>query len=336
MSTPHQGPGMWQQGDQQAAAAWLANLNAEQQERLQRKISGEPHPALAPIYNAVNRVREVANQQATRLSQYAQRLASQGAERGRNAVTQVTEFGQNAANRATEIGQNAATRATELGRQAADLGRQGRDGVVNAAERTGAVAANATVRAVDGASAAGRQVAQTASNVGQRIADAGRQAADAGRQVAGNVGRWFQEKQSNASNRANAARAAFTAFRQDPTLQQTAVPSKDVLQLAEKFHDLINAPNAEAQREAAERIVQLAGEMGANPQAHQTQEGSGRHRAENSTAKANPTWALEGNPAAGGAVSLKKAATSEQGQHGEAPTTGSPNKHRKEGPDHGK
>ena len=44
MSTPHQGPGMYPQNDQQAALAWLASLDQNQQVALRRSI--QTHQAL--------------------------------------------------------------------------------------------------------------------------------------------------------------------------------------------------------------------------------------------------------------------------------------------------
>ena len=346
MSTPHQGPGMWQQGDERAALAWLANLDQNQQQALRRAM--QTHQALGPIYNAVARVNQVTRQTATRLSEYAQQLATGARQFGQNtaaratefgqntaaragqvrqAVTEfgqntaaragelrdaataratefgqntaarvgearqaVTEFGQNTAARATELGQNTAARATELGQQAADLGRRG----------------------VESATSAGRQAAQSAVGAGQRVAESGRQAA-------GGVSRWFQEKVTNASTRAKAAGAAYAAARHDPRL--SGVDQKTVLDLSQKAQALVSAQTPEAQREAAQQLVQAAQGVQTNNQeanAGQEQPGSGKHRAAE-----NPAWVLQGSPSATGAV-----ATKPTGQQDEAANTNQ-NRHQK-------
>ncbi|MFI5732142.1 hypothetical protein ACIA49_18605 [Kribbella sp. NPDC051587] len=56
MTTPHQGPGMWQQGDTDAAVRWLASLDTADQVALRRSM--QTQRTLAPIYNAVNRTIE--------------------------------------------------------------------------------------------------------------------------------------------------------------------------------------------------------------------------------------------------------------------------------------
>jgi hypothetical protein len=257
MTTPHQGPGMWQQGNERAALAWLASLDAQQQQALQRSI--QTHQALGPIYNAVSRVNQVASQQATRLSEAAQRLAQ--------ATT----------NRVTEIGQQAAG----LGRQVVDLGERGRDATVDAAQRTAVAADRMAYNAMDRATAAGRQVAEATTNAGRAVAETatnagravaesatntGRAVADAGRQVAGNVSRWFHEKRSNASNRAQAASAAFAAFRMDPTLQQSNVSAKDVKNLSERAQAILSAQTPEAREQAINQFTQAAQSLNSNQQ----------------------------------------------------------------------
>jgi hypothetical protein len=216
MTTPHQGPGMWQQGNREQALEWLANLDPRQQQALQRSI--QTHQALGPIYNATNRVIQTAQRTATRLSDYAQRLASGARTFAENTATRAGAT----ADRVVEYGQDRVAAAREMG-------ERGRDNVSAAAGRTVDAATDVANRAVDGVTAAGRGVA----SAGRQVANAGRQVVAAGQNAVGNVSRWFKEKQTNTSIRANAARAAFQAFRTDPALQQTVSP-KDVKVLSEQ------------------------------------------------------------------------------------------------------
>jgi hypothetical protein len=305
MTTPHQGPGMWQQGNERAALAWLANLDARQQQALQRSI--QTHQALGPIYDAVSRVNQVASQQATRLSEGAQRLASSAREFGQNTATRAGEIKQATTNRVTEIGQQAAG----LGRQAVDFGQRGLDATVDRAQR--AVVA-AEVKAYDGmdrVGAAGKQVVETATNAGRAVVDAGRQ-------VAGNASRWFQGKRSNASNLAQSAGAAFAAFRMDPRLQQSNISPMDVKNLAERAQAILSAQTPEAQTEAINQFAQAAqGLQGNNENA---QQGGGQHRAE-----VNMAWVNAGTAPASGAVALKPPTGQQQGQ---TPQSNDHNRHR--------
>ena len=140
------------------------------------------------------------------------------------------------------------------------------------------------------------------------------------------VSRWVQEQRTNATTRAQAAGAAYQAFRHDPTLSQSGLSQKDVLELGQKFHALVTAQNPEERAAAAQQLVQAAESLKtpnqpAQPQAPgqrtgeqgpETQEpGTGRHRAE------NPAWALEGSAPASQAVATKPG-----GQQSETATTG--------------
>ncbi|QNE18561.1 hypothetical protein F1D05_12415 [Kribbella qitaiheensis] len=346
MTTPHQGPGMWQQGNRDQALDWLANLDPRQQQALQRSI--QTHQALGPIYNATNRVIQTAQRTAARLSDYAQRLASSA---------QV--------NRAVEFGQNVAAQATELG-------QRGRDNVTEAVGRTTAAVTNAGNRAIDGATAAGRGIADGATAAGRGLATAGRQVAATGRQAVeagqnavGKVSRWFKEKQSNTSVRANAARAAFQAFRTDPALQQTVSP-KDVKVLSEQAAAIGTAKNWEELNAAIQQFGQSADQrlgvpsqnaQGANAQGTDGQSANAQSTATQGTATqgtsgqgtsgqgtsgqasaaekaSNPAWALQGTTDPRGALTQNVGgqapggqAAGGQGQQGEAAkTTGG--KHR--------
>ncbi|TDU91403.1 hypothetical protein EV138_5009 [Kribbella voronezhensis] len=273
MTTPHQGPGMWQQGNREQALDWLANLDPRQQQALQRSI--QTHQALAPIYNATNRVIQSAQRTAARLSDYAQRLASGARTLGQNAVA----AGQTAVDRTVEGGQEAAARLTEMG-------QRGRDNVAGAAEWTAAAATGVAYRAIDGATAAGRGIA----DAGRQVAAAGRQAVAAGQNAVGKVSRWFKEKQTNTSVRANAARAAFQAFRTDPALQNTVSP-KDVKVLSEQAAAIGTAKNWDELNAAIQQFGQSAERLGG-----QTPQATAAEKAN------NPAWALQGTTHPRGAV----------------------------------
>ncbi|TCM47814.1 hypothetical protein [Kribbella sp. VKM Ac-2568] len=332
MSTPHQGPGMYPQNDQQAALAWLASLDQNQQVALRRSI--QTHQALAPIYNAVNRVVQVVRQTAARLSDYAQRLASSVRQFGQSTATRAgevrqattnraTEIGQNTANRVgevrqavTEFGQNTVARATELGQQATDLGRRGVEGVTAAGQQ----AADLGRRGAEAVVGAGRTAVAATAGFGQRVAEGGRQAV-------ASVSRWVQEQRTNATTRAQAAGAAYQAFRHDPTLSQSGMSQKEVLELGQKFHALVTAQNPEERAAAAQQLVQAAeglktpnqpaqpqtpGQQTPGQPGQEAQEpGTGRHRAE------DPAWALQGTAPASQAVATKPG-----GQQSETATTG--------------
>jgi hypothetical protein len=316
---------MWQQGNRDQALDWLANLNPQQQQSLQRAM--RTHQAFGPIYDAANRVHQVASHTTERLSESAQRLASRA-----------TQFGQNAAARAGEIRQNTTSRVTEFGQQAAGVAQRGRDATVGAAQRAVVAADARAQQAIDGVNVAGRAVAGTATNAGRAVAgtatNASRAVADAGRQVAGNVSRWFQEKRSNATNRADAARAAFAAFRQDPTLQQTGMSGKDVVAMSQQFSRVLTSQTPEQLVANAGEIYRAAQEIAAKNQAaqQQAQPGTGGQHRDGNQTRENAAWALSGTPPPIGAVTQKPAAAG-QGQQGEQAST-SHNNHRKpDGPE---
>ena len=162
----------------------------------------------------------------------------------------------------------------------------------NAGEWTAAAATGVAYRAIDGATAAGRG-----------IADAGRQAVAAGQNAVGKVSRWFQEKQTNTSVRANAARAAFDAFRTDPALQRTVSP-KDVKVLSEQAAAIGTAKNWDELNAAIQQFGQSADQRLGTPTAQTTAADKAN----------NPAWALQGTADARGAVT--KAPTTQ--------TTGTP------------
>ncbi|WP_157979737.1 hypothetical protein [Kribbella monticola] len=338
MTSPHQGPGMWQQGNREQALDWLANLDPRQQQALQRSI--QAHQALAPIYNATSRVIQSAQRTAARLSDYAQRLASSARnlgqsavaagqtavaagqsavdrtlDRGAAAVDRTIERGAAAVDRTLERGQAVVDRTVEGGQEAVarltEMGQRGRDNVAGAAEWTAAAATGVAYRAIDGATAAGRGIA----GAGRQVAAAGRQAVEAGQNAVGKVSRWFKEKQTNTSVRANAARAAFQAFRTDPALQNTVSP-KDVKVLSEQAAAIGTAKNWDELNAAIQQFGQSAERLGgqtATPQA------AGQATA---AEKANnPAWALQGTAHPHGAVTQTPAtaqATSPAQVQGEA------------------
>jgi hypothetical protein len=146
------------------------------------------------------------------------------------------------------------------------------------------------------------------------------------------VSRWVQEQRTNATTRAQAAGAAYQAFRHDPTLSQSGMSQKDVLELGQKFHALVTAQNPEERAAAAQQLVQAAESLKtpnqpAQPQAsgqqapgqeapgqpgqEAQQAGTGRHRAE------DPAWALQGTAPASQAVATKPG-----GEQSETATTG--------------
>jgi hypothetical protein len=291
MTSPYQGPGMWQQGNRDQALDWLANLDPRQQQALQRSI--QTHQALAPIYNATNRVIQSAQRTAARLSDYAQRLASSARNLGQSAVAAgqtAVAAGQSAVDRTLERGQAVVDRTVEGGQEAVarltEMGQRGRDNVAGAAEWTAAAATGVAYRAIDGATAAGRGIA----DAGRQVAGAGRQAVEASQNAVGKVSRWFKEKQTNTSVRANAARAAFQAFRTDPALQHTVTP-KDVKVLSEQAAAIGTAKNWDELNAAIQQFGQSAERLGG-----QTPQATAAEKAN------NPAWALEGTTHPRGAV----------------------------------
>jgi hypothetical protein len=334
MTTPYQGPGMWEQGNRDQALDWLANLDARQQQALQRAMN--THQALGPIYNAANRVRQLSIQTAQRLSEGAQQLAGQA-----------RQFGQNTAARAGEARDNATNRLTEFGQQAAGVYQRTRDTAVDGAQRAALAADLAAQATAERVNAAGRAVAETAQNTGRAIADtatttgravvAGAQATGqavvAGAQATGRaavetgrrVSRWFQEKASNGQDRAQAARAAFAEFRKDPTLTQTNMSGKDISALSARAQALVSAQTPEARAAAAEQLIQAASSLqGAE------QQGTGRHHADG---QISAQWVTAGQPPA----HLAAQQGQQQFGQGEAPKTGGQSQVQlNKGPEQGK
>jgi hypothetical protein len=312
MTTPHQGPGMWQQGNREQALEWLANLDPRQQQALQRSI--QTHQALGPIYNATNRVIQSAQRTATRLSEYAQRLATGARDFATNTVRQAGA----ATDRAVEYGQERVAAAREMG-------ERGRDNVSAAAGRTVDAVTDVANKAVDGVTAAGRG----AANAGRQVANAGRQAVAAGQNAVGKVSRWFKEKQTNTSIRANAARAAFQAFRTDPALEHT-VSSKDVKVLSEQAAAIGTAKNWDELNAAIQQFGQSADQR-LGTQSPQGQGTLGQGAQAGADKANNPAWALQGTADPRGAVTQAPGAQAagaqgQQNQGEAAKTTGG--KHR--------
>ena len=138
MTTPYQGPGMWEQGNRDQALDWLANLDSRQQQALQRAMN--THQALGPIYNAAARVQQVSVQTYDRLSEGAQALAGQARQFGRDTVERAGQARDNAVNRVTEFGQNTAER---IG-QARDFAVSGAQTAVGAVGNAGRAVADGT------------------------------------------------------------------------------------------------------------------------------------------------------------------------------------------------
>lgn len=298
MTTPHQGPGMWQQGNRDQALDWLANLDARQQQALQRAMN--THQALGPIYNAANRVREIASRTAERLSEGAKSLASQAGQFADNTRARTTGAFQSGRQATTEFSRQAAVKADLATQSAAErVGEAGR-----AVKQT---AQNAGKAVVAGAQQAGQTVVSGAQTAGRAIADTTKE-------TAGKVSRWFQERVSNTNNRANAARAAFSAFRQDPTLNQTGMTGKDMLAISAAANQLVNAADEKARQDAAAALIQAA----QNLQSPQTGN------------QVNPNWVTAGQAPASAAVKPSEAA--QQNPHGQASQTGGQQKGSK-GPD---
>ena len=74
MTTPHEGPGMWRQGDAFGALEWLASLDATQQENLRRAVNHKP--VLTRLMETAQRVQQTAIATGQRISEGAQALAS--------------------------------------------------------------------------------------------------------------------------------------------------------------------------------------------------------------------------------------------------------------------
>ncbi|TDD18256.1 hypothetical protein E1218_26405 [Kribbella turkmenica] len=176
MTTPHQGPGLWEQGNWGQAMGWLADRSPEEQLALKKLIDKQLEPP-GRILGAVLRAREVARQTVIRLSEGAQQLASQA-----------REFGQNTMTRAGEAWQATTNRANELGQRAAGAYRTGRDATVDAGRQAAVAADLAATVATERVQAAGRAVAEGTQTAGRAVVDgaqtAGRAVA-AGAQTAG-------------------------------------------------------------------------------------------------------------------------------------------------------
>ena len=304
MTTPHQGPGMWQQGNRDQALDWLANLDARQQQALQRAMN--THQALGPIYAAANRVQQISSWTAQRLSEAAvatgRGVATAAQATGRGATNAAQATGRGAVTAAQVTGQAASSAAQTTGRVATTAAQATGAAVVNAAQATGRAAATA-------AQATGAAVVNAAQATGAAAVNAGRQVADTSRQVYGKVSRWFQDRVSNGTNRANAARAAFAAFRKDPTLNQTNIGGKDISALSARAQALISAQTPEARAAAAEQLIQAAsGLQGAE------QQGTGRHRADGHI---SAQWISAGQGLPG-----TKPQQPQQNPQGQAPQTG--------------
>lgn len=178
MSTPPQGPGMWQQGNREQALDWLADLDPRQQQALRRTI--QTFEAAGPMFNAAARVREISNRTAVRLTglrdRTTQRAAGAATRTGRT-VAAMSDLAQRAVDGAVGAGDRAAGRATAARGRAVDAGLQlagtvvqvGRQVAGNVSrwwqEKRGA----ATVRAaaVQGAFQAARQDPQVLAAIGQ-------------------------------------------------------------------------------------------------------------------------------------------------------------------------
>ena len=321
MTTPYQGPGMWQQGNAFEALEWLANLDARQQQALQRAMN--THQALGPIYNAAARVQQVSVDTARRLSEGAQTLATQARQFGRDTVTRAGEIRDNTVDRLSDFGQRVqvqADLATQVVNERLDAaGRaitaQGR-AAVEGAQNLGRNAVQAGRNAVEGAQNLGRNAVEGAQT-------AGRNAVQTGRNTADRMSRWVQARRSNASNRANAARAAFAAFK-NPALNQANVDGKDIQALSAHAHALVSAQTPEARAAAAQQLVQAASSL----QTSSNQQGPGQHRAGADREGNLAQFVSAGQPSAGQIPARAAAqAANPQGQQqdqGEAQHTGGP------------
>lgn len=303
MTTPYQGPGMWEPGNREQFVQWGANLSEPDQIALRRAIRIQR--ALAPIINAAVRVEQVAAQTYQRLSEGAKSLASQTAQFGRDTATRAGEVRDNAVNRVTDFGQRVQVQA--------DLATQ----VVN--ERLDAAGRAITTQ--------GRAAVEGAQNLGRTAVDgaqaAGRNAVQAGRNTVDRISRWAQDRRSNASNRANAARAAFAAFK-NPALNQANVDGKDIQALSAHAHALVSAQTPEARAAAAQQLVQAASSL----QTSSNQQGPGQHRAGADREGNLAQFVSAGQPSAG-QIPARAAAqpTNPQGQQqdqGEAQRIGGP------------
>jgi hypothetical protein len=282
MTTPHQGPGMWQQGNAFEALEWLASLDATQQENLRRAVNHKP--VLTRLVETAQRVQQSAIATGQRLSESAQALASQTRQYGRDAITRAGEIRDNTVNRATEFGQRTAARVGEVrdgsvqfGRDTAAQARQlgsdaaarigeARDGAVEFGRKTSARADLAAQQAAEAVRGAGRSAVGAVTTGAGAVAGAGRQVADATRQTAGKVSRWYQGKRSYATERGQSAMRAYQQFRNDRNLVRLDPGQKDLQTLTAHAHELVAAAEKgpQAQAAAAQRLAAAATAMQAS------------------------------------------------------------------------
>ncbi|GAB2672916.1 hypothetical protein [Kribbella swartbergensis] len=348
MTTPHQGAGLWEQGNMGQALGWLADRSPEEQLALKKLIDKQLAPP-GRIMSVVLRVQQIYRQTSERLSERAQQLASQARQFGQSTAARAGQVVQNTTNRVNELGQQAvgayqtgrdatveaAAAAYQRGREtAADLAQRGAVAAdlaaqvaaerVQAAGRAVAEGAQTAGRAVvDGAQTAGRAVAEGAQNTGRAVVagaqtagravaegtqNAGHAVAEAGRQAYTRASRWFQQKVSNGAARANAARAAYAQFRQDPTLNQSSITPKDIAALSARAHAIATEQDPQARLAALAEYQKLAERY--EPINTSTSD----KRNENLAA-----WINQGQTPATGAVSLQKPQQQNQGQ---SPQTG--------------
>ena len=122
MTTPHQGPGMWQQGNRDQALDWLANLDARQQQALQRAMNA--HQALGPIYAAANRVQQISSWTAQRLSEAAVATGQAATTAAQTTVRAATTAAQATGAAVVNAAQATGAAAVNAGRQVAETSRQ--------------------------------------------------------------------------------------------------------------------------------------------------------------------------------------------------------------------
>jgi hypothetical protein len=334
MTTPYQGPGMWEPGNRDQFVEWGANLSERDQIALRRAMS--THRALGPIYDAAARVQQVSVDTARRLSEGAQTLATQARQFGRDTVTRAGEIRDNTVDRVSDFGQRVqvqADLATQVVNERLDAaGRaitaQGR-AAVEGAQNLGRNAVQAGRNAVEGAQNLGRYAVEGAQT-------AGRNAVQAGRNTVDRMSRWAQDRRSNASNRANAARAAFAAFK-NPALNQANVDGKDIQALSAHAHALVSAQTPEARAAAAQQLVQAASSLQTSGYQY-AQQAPGQHRAGADRQGNLAQFVNAGQPSANQIPAQAAAqATNAQGQQqnpqGEAQRTGGPATGQKKGPE---
>ncbi|MFF1820921.1 hypothetical protein ACFVWG_26695 [Kribbella sp. NPDC058245] len=262
MTTPHQGPGMWQQGDIDAASRWLASLDSADQVALRRSM--QTQRSLAPIYNAVNRSIDFTRRAGQTISASAVSLASQTRQYGRDAASWAGRTGADLVDRAADLRDQAGVAAEvaairvndgldSAGRAISTGAAATRDAVVSGATATGRAAVSATQAtgraavtatqatgraAVTATQATGRAAVTATQATGRAAASAaqatGRAAVSAGQGIAattGRVSRWFKEKVSNTTGRAAAGFHAMKEF-SAPDLNAQSAPTPGGPQLS--------------------------------------------------------------------------------------------------------